>query len=127
MRPPLGLPSPRTRAPNLPYVYRVTAFVSIGTLLFGYDQGVRCHHRRCEIERAYEPADSRVTGAVISLYDIGCFIGAMSIGYLADLYGRERTLSIASIVFVVGAVTVYKQHLTLSLRAPLGELYSGIV
>jgi hypothetical protein len=28
------------RPANLPYVYLVTAFVSLGALLFGYDQGV---------------------------------------------------------------------------------------
>lgn len=41
---------------------------------------------------------------VVSLYDVGCFIGAMSLGYLADPIGRERTLAIASIVFIIGAV-----------------------
>jgi predicted MFS family arabinose efflux permease len=45
-----------------------------------------------------------VTGAVVSLYDIGCFVGAMSIGFLADSCGRERSLSIASIVFIIGAI-----------------------
>lgn len=41
---------------------------------------------------------------VVSLYDIGCFIGAMSLGYLADPIGRERTLAVACVVFVIGAV-----------------------
>lgn len=50
------------------------------------------------------PANAWVTGAVISLYDIGCFIGAMSIGFLSDRIGRERTLSIACMVFIVGAI-----------------------
>lgn len=50
------------------------------------------------------PANSWVTGAVVSLYDIGCFLGAMSTGFLADQYGRERTLSIASVVFNLGAI-----------------------
>lgn len=45
-----------------------------------------------------------VTGAIVSLYDIGCFFGAMSTGSLADRYGRERMLAIASVVFVIGAV-----------------------
>lgn len=51
-----------------------------------------------------QPANSWVTGAVVSLYDIGCLIGALSIGFMADHYGRERTLSIASVVFIVGAI-----------------------
>lgn len=45
-----------------------------------------------------------VIGSVVSLYDIGCLIGAMSLGYLADPYGRERTLAFASVVFTIGAL-----------------------
>lgn len=41
---------------------------------------------------------------VVSLYDIGCFIGAMSVGFLADPIGRERTLAIAAFVFIIGAI-----------------------
>lgn len=51
-----------------------------------------------------QPANSWVTGAVVSLYDVGCFIGAMSIGLFADRIGRERSLSIASVVFIIGAI-----------------------
>ncbi|KAI5860943.1 putative sugar transporter [Durotheca rogersii] len=75
-----------TCPPNLCYVYFLTAFVSIGAMLFGYAE------------------NNWVTGAVVSLYDIGCLVGAMSIGYLADRYGRGRMLTIASVVFVTGAV-----------------------
>ena len=39
----------------------------------------------------------------MSIYNIGCVIGALSVGRLADGYGRERTISLASIVFVIGA------------------------
>ncbi|KAK7887774.1 hypothetical protein LTR67_009677 [Exophiala xenobiotica] len=105
VRPPPGHEVTKVRPANLPYIYLVTAFVSMGALLFGYDQGVMgtivADERWINLMR---PKNSWVTGAVVSLYDIGCFIGAMSTGYLADRCGRERTLSIASIVFIVGAV-----------------------
>ncbi len=45
-----------------------------------------------------------VTGAVISMYDVGCFLGAIAIGYFADKIGRDRTLSLASVVFIIGAI-----------------------
>lgn len=38
------------------------------------------------------------------MYDIGCFIGAMSTGSLSGRYGHERMLAIASVVFIIGAV-----------------------
>jgi hypothetical protein len=84
--------SPRLR--NIAYVYQLTTFVSLGTLLFGYDQGIMgvivADDRWVSLT---QPANSWVTGAVISLYDIGCFVGAMSVGILADSCGRERTVS----------------------------------
>lgn len=104
-RPPLDHDAARPRPSNLRYVYMLTAFTSLGALLFGYDQGVMgvivADDRWIELMK---PANSWVTGAVVSLYDIGCFIGALSVGFLADSCGRERTLSIASVVFIVGAI-----------------------
>lgn len=41
---------------------------------------------------------------MVSLYDIGCFIGALTTGFLADSCGRERTLVVASFVFNIGAI-----------------------
>ncbi|KAI0003977.1 putative sugar transporter, partial [Xylariaceae sp. FL0662B] len=93
------------RPANLRYVYLLTAFVSLGALLFGYDQGVMgvivADARWISLMK---PSNNWVTGAVVSLYDIGCLVGAMSIGFLADYYGRERTLFIACVVFIIGAV-----------------------
>ncbi|KAI0886438.1 putative sugar transporter [Annulohypoxylon maeteangense] len=98
-------PETRMRAANLRYVYLLTGFVSIGALLFGYDQGVMgVIVADARWINQFRPSNSWVTGAVVSLYDIGCLFGAMSIGFLADRYGRERTLSIACVVFTVGAV-----------------------
>ncbi|KAL5356691.1 general substrate transporter [Aspergillus floccosus] len=96
---------PPTAAGGPWYVYKLAAFVSLGALLFGYDQGVMgmivADQRWKDLMK---PQNSWVTGAVVSMYDVGCFIGAMSTGILADWYGRERMLAIASVVFIIGAV-----------------------
>ena len=104
IRPPAGHDRANPRPPNMRYVYGLTAFVSIGALLFGYDQGIMGVIVADDrwIDRM-QPANPWVTGAVVSLYDIGCFVGALSTGILGDRIGRERTLVIASFVFNVGA------------------------
>jgi MFS family permease len=126
IRPPPGIDVSQPRYPNTKYLYAVTAFASLGALLFGYDQGVMgvivadkrwigLMHPKNSCEStvwldgrcvAYNFADrvTGVTGTVVSLYDIGCFIGALSLGYLADPIGRERTLAVASVVFIIGAI-----------------------
>ncbi|KAK2788414.1 hypothetical protein FQN51_002907 [Onygenales sp. PD_10] len=105
IRPPPGIDTSIPRHESLRYVYMVTAFVSIGALLFGYGQGVMgvivADERWQDLMK---PKSSWVSGMVISLYDVGCFIGSMAVGSLADIYGRERTLALSSVIFVIGAV-----------------------
>ncbi|CAI7675929.1 unnamed protein product [Penicillium manginii] len=101
IRPPPDIDLSQPRPGSTYYLYAVTVFVSLGAFLFGYDQGVMgvivADQRWIDLMK---PANSWVTGTVVSLYDVGCFIGAMSLGYLADPLGRERTLSIACMVFI---------------------------
>ncbi|KAJ8122745.1 hypothetical protein ONZ43_g1136 [Nemania bipapillata] len=74
----------RPRLPNMAYVYRLTCFVSLGGFLFGWDQGVM----------AMIIADERWLRLMQPAND--CFF--------ADVCGRERTISLASVVFVIGAL-----------------------
>ncbi|KAI1658573.1 putative sugar transporter [Daldinia decipiens] len=86
------------RPENLRFVYFLTGFVFI-------DQGVMgVIVADARWIRLMKPANSWVTGAVVSLYDIGCLVGTVSIGFLANHRGRERTLSIACVVFIIGAI-----------------------
>ncbi|KAK9233991.1 general substrate transporter [Lipomyces kononenkoae] len=86
-------------------LYGLSAFTSIGALLFGYDQGVMgvivADSRWLHL---MQPKNSWVTGAVVSIYDIGCFIGALSTGSLSDSLGRERLITFATVVFTIGAI-----------------------
>ncbi|KAI1429090.1 general substrate transporter [Xylaria sp. FL1777] len=96
---------PQSRPPNMAYVYGLTCFVSLGGFLFGWDQGVMAmiiaDERWLELMK---PANDWSVGFVISIYNIGCVIGALTIGLFADSCGRERTISLASTVFIIGAL-----------------------
>ncbi|KAI9688124.1 MAG: Solute carrier 2 (Facilitated glucose transporter) member 8 [Bathelium mastoideum] len=104
-RPPPHLRDGDIRLPNERYVYLLTGFVSLGALLFGYDQGVMgvivADARWQELMR---PKNSWITGAVISLFDLGCLLGALFLGTLADRLGRERTLALGALTCLVGAI-----------------------
>ncbi|KAJ3578625.1 hypothetical protein NPX13_g1940 [Xylaria arbuscula] len=93
------------RPPNVKYVYGLTCFVSLGAFLFGWDQGVMAmiiaDDRWLEL---MQPANDWSVGFVVSIYNIGCVIGALTIGVFADACGRERTISLASTVFIIGAL-----------------------
>lgn len=51
-----------------------------------------------------QPANDWSVGFVISIYNIGCVVGAMTTGFFADVCGRERTIALASTVFIAGAL-----------------------
>ncbi|KAI0593681.1 permease of the major facilitator superfamily [Biscogniauxia sp. FL1348] len=105
IRRPSGVPPGQQRLPNLRYVYTLTAFVSLGAFLFGWNQGVMvmiiADDRWLELMK---PENDWSIGFVVSIYNIGCVIGAMTTGFFADACGRERTLSMASVVFIMGAL-----------------------
>ncbi|KAK9320277.1 general substrate transporter [Lipomyces orientalis] len=106
-------------------LYGLSAFTSIGALLFGYDQGVMgvivADRRWLEL---MQPANSWVTGAVVSMYDIGCFMGALSTGHLSDSLGRERLLALATIIFSIGAAIQASSYSVVQIT--LGRIILGV-
>ncbi|ORY69011.1 permease of the major facilitator superfamily [Pseudomassariella vexata] len=105
IEPPIDSQPGHKRPPNLRYVYKLTTFVSLGGFLFGWDQGVMAMIIADERWlRLMQPANDWSVGFVVSIYNIGCVVGALTIGLIADSCGRERTISLASSVFITGAL-----------------------
>ncbi|KAI1501194.1 permease of the major facilitator superfamily [Biscogniauxia marginata] len=125
IRRPDGGPPDQQRPPNLQYVYTLTAFVSLGAFLFGWNQGVMvmiiADDRWLGLMK---PGSDWSIGFVVSIYNIGCVIGAMTIGFFADTCGRERTLSMASVVFVIGALLQSVSHTITQMS--IGRLVLGL-
>ncbi|KAG8164876.1 hypothetical protein KVR01_005151 [Diaporthe batatas] len=105
IRPPRGSSPASKRPPSPGYVYSLTAFVSLGGFLFGWNQGVMgmiVADERWNTLMGH-PSDWAV-GLVVSIYNLSCAAGALSAGAAADALGRERTLSLASVLAIAGAL-----------------------
>lgn len=105
IRPPRDSVSSTKRPPRPGYVYSLTAFVSLGGFLFGWNQGVMGMIVADERWLALmgHPSDWAI-GLVVSIYNLSCAAGALSAGSAADALGRERTLSLASGLTILGAL-----------------------
>lgn len=85
-----------------PYVLLVASVAALGGLLFGYDTGV-ISGAILFITRDFT-LDTRAQEFTISVVLLGCIAGSAVTGALADAIGRRRTLLLAGLVFLVGAL-----------------------
>ncbi|KAK0471071.1 major facilitator superfamily domain-containing protein [Armillaria novae-zelandiae] len=73
--------------------------------LFGYDQGVFGGIIVTDdfLKQMGYP-DSSLQGTIVSLYDIGCFVGAIGAFVVGERFGRKKMLMFGVIVMSVGAI-----------------------
>jgi SP family galactose:H+ symporter-like MFS transporter len=80
----------------------VIAVVVLAGALFGYDQGV-ISGALIGIEKAFDVGHVALE-IVTSWVTLGALFGSLGGGYVADLFGRKRTLLAAAALFVIGAL-----------------------
>ncbi|EJT96559.1 general substrate transporter [Dacryopinax primogenitus] len=85
--------------------YIVGSFACIGGGLFGLDissmSGVL--NNPYWLDLFYNPQGD-IQGAIVASMPAGSFVGAISVGWLADLLGRKRLIIIAGIIWVIGSI-----------------------
>jgi SP family sugar:H+ symporter-like MFS transporter len=70
----------------------------------------------------YEFSNTRV-GLIISIFNLGCAIGGITLGKLGDIFGRKSALIIAMLVYIVGiAVQISSFHW---IQFMIGRIVSG--
>lgn len=89
---------------NRSFIYFICMVSAMGGLLFGYDWVVIGGAKPF-----YEPFfaitdDPTMQGVAMSTALVGCLIGAMVAGAMADKYGRKPLLIIAAVLFTVSAI-----------------------
>ncbi|KAF8907034.1 general substrate transporter [Gymnopilus junonius] len=83
----------------------VTVACTTAMTLFGYDQGVfgGIIVTPSFLETMGNP-DPNLQGTIVSLYDIGCFFGAISTFVFGERLGRKKSLIIGVIIMSIGAI-----------------------
>ena len=85
-----------------PVLYLVAFIVALGGLLSGYDTGV-ISGALLYIKDEWLLNDY-MQGFLVSSTLVGATIGAISTGFLADIFGRKKILILTSILFFIGSI-----------------------
>jgi SP family xylose:H+ symportor-like MFS transporter len=86
---------------NARYVYSLCTIATLGGVMFGYSTGVISG--TVDSIQAYFHLDPSQTGWVVSSIFVGCIIGSLVAGRLADKLGRKPVLLLATLAFAVSA------------------------
>lgn len=92
-----SLPSERSS-----YVWGIAVVAALGGLLFGYDWVVIGGAREF-YETYFHLTSASLIGWANSCALLGCLLGSLASGYLAERFGRRRVLLVAAILFAVSS------------------------
>jgi MFS transporter, SP family, xylose:H+ symportor len=85
------------------YLWLICLVAALGGLLFGYDWVV-IGGAKLFYETYFSVHDPVMSGWLMSSALVGCMVGAMPAGWLADRFGRRPTLMLAAVLFVACAI-----------------------
>lgn len=95
---------------NKQFIYFICLVSALGGLLFGYDWVVIGGAERFyELYFGIENSAS-MQGLAMSIALVGCLVGAMLMGALADKYGRKRLLALSALVFLISSIWTGSMH-----------------
>ena len=96
---------------NNKYATLCAAFVALGGLIFGYDQGVVSivlvmpqFVARFEQVSEHSTSAGFDKGLLTAMIELGALIGALNQGWIADTYSRKYSIVIAVVIFTIGSI-----------------------
>ncbi|KAI1409894.1 general substrate transporter [Hypoxylon sp. FL1857] len=87
----------------------VVIFSSLAIALYGYDQGMMSlvNTNHSYLHTMNIRGDSPVVGIIVSIYYIGCMVGAVMASKLADMEGRKIAITACLVTCVIGNILMF--------------------
>ena len=84
----------------------ITTACSISFMLFGYDQGVLSGIIGAENQfgKDFGHPNANTQGLIVSVYQLGNVGGSLAIFFVGDYFGRKRSILLATIIMMIGAI-----------------------
>lgn len=83
----------------------LAAFGTIGGALFGFDvSSMSAFLATDQYLEFFNHPNSDLQGGITASMSAGSFAGAIAAGFIADHLGRRKSLMVASLVWIIGAV-----------------------
>ncbi len=110
------------------FLYFICSVSAMGGLLFGYDWVVIGGAKPFYEEFFGIAADPMMQGVAMSTALVGCLIGAMVAGALADRYGRKPLLITAAVLFTVSAIAtgLFNDFILFNIARFIGGIGIGV-
>ncbi|WFD06814.1 hypothetical protein MVES1_002168 [Malassezia vespertilionis] len=100
---------------GLPLSVAIGVTAGVGFVLFGYDQGVMGSLLTLRpfletFPKMNTQTHSTLSGATVGIYEIGCFLGALTALFWGNVVGRRWMIWIGSVFMVIGAIVQTTAH-----------------
>jgi len=83
----------------------VTALTCNSFMLIGYDNGVLGGLvGQPAFNNTFNIPDATTVGLIVSLYEVGCFLGAVLTAFIGERFGRRKMMFAGSLIMIVGAL-----------------------
>jgi MFS transporter, SP family, arabinose:H+ symporter len=86
---------------------------SMGGLMFGFDLGIL--GGAVPFLKEHFKIDGLVLGLVAAIFEVGAMVGTFVTSYIADKFGRKKSLQFAAVSFVLSSILVAFSHSTFEL------------
>ncbi|KAI0019869.1 general substrate transporter [Xylariomycetidae sp. FL0641] len=114
--PPSRVEDPAPRKPKLTKQHEIVIFSSTAIALYGYDQGMMSmvNTNRDYLRTMAIAETSPLVGIIVSIYYLGCTVGAVLASYWADKKGRKKSIFACLTTTMAGNLLMFISGMTVN-------------